>query len=93
LALDRWRDPLDAAATATEGAIVSEAQALQILAEVRAMRADLARLSGERLGVQQAADVLGVNRETIRRMEADGRIPARGRDGKWVRADLMGVTA
>jgi len=72
---------------------VSEAQALQILAEVRAMRATLDRLAGERLNVAQAAIALGTSATTIRKMEADRRIPARGTDGKWVRADLMGVTA
>jgi hypothetical protein len=72
---------------------VSDVQALQILAEVRAMRATLDRLAGERLNVAQAAIVLGTSATTIRKMEADGRIPARGADGKWVRADLTGVVA
>jgi histidine phosphotransferase ChpT len=50
-------------------------------------------LAGERLNVAQASSLLAISATTLRKMEADGRIPARGKDGKWVRADLMGVTA
>jgi predicted DNA-binding transcriptional regulator AlpA len=60
-----------------------------ILAEVRQMRATLERLAGERLNIQQAAEMLSVSRATVTRMEADGRIPQRGRDGKWTRSDLQ----
>jgi len=72
---------------------MTEATAIEILAEVRAMRATLDRLAGERLNVAQASSLLAISATTLRKMEADGRIPARGKDGKWVRADLMGVTA
>jgi hypothetical protein len=70
---------------------MTEATAAEILAEVRAMRATLDRLAGERLNVAQASSLLAISATTLRKMEADGRIPARGKDGKWVRADLMGV--
>ena len=70
---------------------MTEATAIAILAEVRAMRATLDRLAGERLNVAQASSLLAISATTLRKMEADGRIPARGKDGKWVRADLMGV--
>ena len=72
---------------------MTEAAAIEILAEVRAMRATLDRLAGERLNVAQASSLLSISATTLRKMEADGRIPQRGKDGKWVRADLMGVTA
>jgi hypothetical protein len=72
---------------------MTEATANEILAEVRAMRATLDRLAGERLNVAQASSLLAISATTLRKMEADGRIAQRGKDGKWVRADLMGVTA
>ncbi len=68
---------------------MTEAAAEMILREVREMRATLDRLAGERMNITQAASVLGVSRETVRRMEADGRIPARGKDGKWLRSELV----
>lgn len=68
---------------------MTEAAAQQILRRLDMMQQTLDRLAGERLNIQQAAEVLGVSRATITRMEADGRIPPRGRDGKWLRSQLQ----